>query len=318
MTILVTGSAGHLGEALVRSLRAEGRAVRGIDVTPSPFTDIAGSITDRLLLREAFAGVRAVLHAATLHKPHVATHAAQAFVDVNVTGTLALLEAARAARVGAFVFTSTTSAFGAALTPAAGEPAAWIDEDVVPVPRNIYGTTKVAAESLCELAARRDGLAVVVLRTARFFPEADDDPAAAARWSVENAQANELLYRRADIADVVSAHLAALRAAPGLGFARLIVSGPTPFGRADCAALRADAPGVVARLFPEQPALYAARGWTMFPSLDRVYDSGRAMARLDWRPRYDFAHVLACLARDEDIRSPLARSIGEKGYHPAG
>ena len=39
-------------------------------------------------------GVTAVLHAATLHKPHVATHARQAFVDVNVTGTLNLLEAA--------------------------------------------------------------------------------------------------------------------------------------------------------------------------------------------------------------------------------
>ena len=56
-------------------------------------------------------GVTAVLHAATLHKPHVASHGRQAFIDTNVTGTLNLLEAAVAQRVQAFIFTSTTSTF---------------------------------------------------------------------------------------------------------------------------------------------------------------------------------------------------------------
>ena len=163
------------------------------------------------------AGVRVVLHAATLHKPHVGTHSAQEFVDTNVAGTLALLEAATAAGVEAFVFTSTTSAFGSALTPAPGAPAAWITEDVAPVPRNIYGTTKLAAEALAELAHRRDGLPVVILRTARFFPEGDDDPAVRAGYGRDNAQVNELLYRRADIADVAEAHLLAAARAPALG-----------------------------------------------------------------------------------------------------
>ena len=75
----------------------------------------------------------------------------------------------------AFVFTSTTSAFGRALVPPAGEPAAWITEDVVPVPKNIYGATKVAAEDLCELVQRDHGLPCIVLRTSRFFPEDDDE-----------------------------------------------------------------------------------------------------------------------------------------------
>src|SRR6185369_1924514 len=117
----------------------------------------------------------AVLHAATLHKPHVATHTRQAFVDTNITGTLNLLEESVAAGVQAFVFTSTTSAFGRALVPPPGEPAAWITEDVVPVPKNIYGATKVAAEDLCELVHRDHGLPGVILRTSRFFPEEDDD-----------------------------------------------------------------------------------------------------------------------------------------------
>ncbi|MEZ5670799.1 MAG: NAD(P)-dependent oxidoreductase [Alphaproteobacteria bacterium] len=315
MTILVTGSAGHLGEGVMRVLRAGGRAARGLDVRASAFTDRVGSIADRGFVAACMDGVSAVIHAATLHKPHVATHAMQDFVDVNISGTLALLEAAVAAQVGAFVFTSTTSAFGAALTPAPGAPAAWIDEAVAPVPRNIYGVTKTAAESLCELFARRHGLPVVVLRTARFFPEADDDPDVRARYGRDNAQANELLYRRADLADVVDAHLLAVAQAPRLGFARFIVSAPTPFGRADLAALRADAPAVVERLFPGCAALYARHGWRLFPSIDRVYDSGRAVAALGWRPRYDFGAMLACLRDGRDFRSPLALAVGAKGYH---
>ena len=87
------------------------------------------------------------------------------------------------AGVGAFVFTSTTSAFGARSRPPPGAPASWITEDVVPVPRNIYGVTKVAAEDLCELVHRDHALPCVVLRTSRFFPEPDDDPDERARWT---------------------------------------------------------------------------------------------------------------------------------------
>ena len=315
MTILITGSAGHLGEALMRTLQASGTPARGLDILPSPFTTDVGSICDPGFVRAAMAGVTAVIHAATLHKPHVATHSRHAFVDVNLTGTLTLLEAALAASVGAFVYTSTTSAFGSALSPATGEPAAWITEDVTPVPRNIYGVTKVAAESLCELFHRDQGLPVVVLRTSRFFPEADDNTAVAVAYALENVQANELLYRRADIADVVSAHLLAARRAADIGFGRFIVSATTPFGWDELAELRAYAPAVIRRIYPAVDALYAARGWTLFPSLDRVYVNDRARSALGWAPKYDFQHVMGCLAAGEDFRSDLARAVGSKGYH---
>ncbi|TCN36160.1 NAD-dependent epimerase/dehydratase family protein [Sinorhizobium americanum] len=315
MTILVTGSAGHLGEALMRVLRQAGRPVRGIDIKASEFTDHVGSVADPGFVRHAVKGMRAVVHSATLHKPHVATHGYSDFVETNITGTLNLLEAAADAGVGAFVFTSTTSAFGSALTPAPGAPAAWITEDVTPIPRNIYGTSKLAAEGLCELFARRHGLPVIVLRTSRFFPEADDDAEIRGCYETENAQANELLYRRADIEDVVSAHLAALDRAEDNGFRRYIVSAPTPFAPDDLAELRMDAARVVLRHFPECEALYAERGWKLFPSIDRVYVSARAVSSLGWQPKYDFRHVLSCLRRGEDFRSPLAREIGSKGYH---
>ena len=317
MTILVTGSAGHLGEALMRTLREAGRPALGVDVLPSPFTDAVGSICDGDFVMRCLQGVRTVIHSATLHKPHVATHANHDFVATNVTGTLTLLEAASEVGVKGFVFTSTTSAFGSALTPAQGELAAWVTEDVVPIPRNIYGVTKVAAESLCELFHRQRGLPAIVLRTSRFFPEADDDSAISGAYALENVQANEMLNRRVDIADVVDAHLRAAEKAAEIGFGRYIVSATTPFTRADLAALRGAAPGVVQRLFPDCAAFYAARGWRLSPAIDRVYVNHRATAELGWRPRYDFRHVLDCIRAGEDFRSPLARAIGSKGYHRA-
>jgi UDP-glucose 4-epimerase len=175
--ILVTGSAGHLGEAIMRTLQSQGRHARGIDVKSSPFTNAVGSITDSAFVRGHLRDVTAVIHCATLHKPHVETHSAREFIDTNIAGTLVLLEESVHAGVRAFVYTSTTSAFGSALSPLAAQPAVWVTESTTSIPRNIYGVSKAAAESVCELFHRRDGLPVVILRTARFFPEADDDPA---------------------------------------------------------------------------------------------------------------------------------------------
>ena len=117
MKILVTGSAGHLGEALVRTLQSTSHGAAGLDRLASPYTSYVGSIADRQFVARCVDGVDAIIHAATLHKPHVATHSRQEFIDANVTGTLNLLEEAVTAGVAAFVFTSTTSAFGRALTP---------------------------------------------------------------------------------------------------------------------------------------------------------------------------------------------------------
>jgi len=301
----------------MRTLRGSGHDPVGIDVLASPYTDLQGSIADRDFVRRAMRGAGAVLHAATLHKPHVATHRRQDFIDVNLTGTLNLLEAAVDARADAFVFTSTTSAFGRALTPPPGAPAAWLTEDVVPMPKNIYGVTKIAAENLCELAHRDTGLSCLVLRTSRFFPEEDDQPAVREAREDANNKANEFLYRRVDIEDVVDAHLLALAKARDVGFARYIVSATTPFTREDLAALRTDAPAVVRTRVPEYAAEYARRGWTMFESIDRVYDNAKARAELGWQPKVDFARVIERLRETDDIRSEMARAVGSKGYHRA-
>jgi UDP-glucose 4-epimerase len=315
MRILVTGSSGHLGEALAGVLAEHGHEVIGLDVLESPSTGVVGSITDRACVRRCLAGVDAVVHSATLHKPHVGSHDRAEFVATNITGTLILLEEAVAAGAARFIFTSTTSAFGRALTPDAHSPAAWITEDVAPVPRNIYGATKTAAEDLCELISRDHGLPCLILRTSRFFPEPDDRDDVRTAYDDLNIKVNELLYRRVDLEDVVSAHLLALEKAPAIGFGRYVISATTPFTPDDLTAIRDDLPTVVQRLFPEYADIYLARNWTMFPSIERVYVNDRARRELGWSPRYDFGYALERLAEGADPRSPLARSVGAKGYH---
>jgi UDP-glucose 4-epimerase len=315
MRILVTGSAGHLGEALMRTLPLSGCEAMGLDIKSSPFTQRVGSITDRGFVAQCVKSVDAVMHTATLHKPHIASHTRQQFIDTNITATLNLLEEAAAAGVKSFVFTSTTSAFGRALSPPAGAPAAWITEEVVPQPRNIYGVTKLAAENLCELFQQSTGLPCIILRTSRFFPEGDDDAVARQAYEDPNLKANEFLYRRADIEDVVSAHLLSVEKAPVLGFARFIISATSPFTRDDLAELRANAPAVVKRYVSSYEAEYRRRGWSMAPSIDRVYVNELARIQLGWRPRYDFTSVLRQLVAGQDFRSPLAKAIGSKGYH---
>jgi nucleoside-diphosphate-sugar epimerase len=312
---LVTGSAGHLGEALVRILRERGQKVLGLDLLPSPFTTHVGSITNTDFVQGCMRGIDLVIHAATLHKPHVATHSRAAFVETNVSGTLNVLEAALDSGVTGVVFSSTTSALGAALSPPVDQPAAWITEGVEGIPKNIYGVTKRAAEELCELFSRSKGLPCVILRTSRFFPEADDNRELRRQYDDLNLKANEYLYRRLDLADAVEAHILAAEHAPAIRFARYIVSATTPFEPTHLSELRTDAPGVVRRLFPDFEETYGRRGWNMFPGIDRVYVNRRAREELGWRPRFDFQHILDCLQGEEDIFSPLARAVGSKGYH---
>lgn len=296
-------------------MRRKGVVAVGLDRKDSPFTDRVGSICDGPFVSASMAGISSVVHAATLHKPHVATHGWQDFIDTNVTGTLRLLEAALAAGVKSFVYVSTTSVFGAALMREPSAAAVWVTEEVTPRPKNIYGVTKLMAENLCELTHRKHGLPMVVLRTSRFFPEEDDDAAVRREFLTANVQANEMLYRRVDIEDAVSAVISSLEKAAAIGFGRYIISATTPFTHADRELLGRNAQAAVRMRFPECEALFAARGWKLFPKLDRVYVNQRARDELGWNPRYDFRHVLDCMASNRDFRSSLALEIGSKGYH---
>src|SRR5262249_13007931 len=159
---------------------------------------------------------------------------------------------------------------------------------VTPVPKNIYGVTKVAAENLCELFHLEHRLPCLILRTSRFFPEEDDSPAARAEYVDANLKANEFLNRRVDVQDVVDAHLLAMTKAPALGFGRYIISATTPFAPADLPELRENASTVVRRSVPQYEATYSQLGWRMFGGIDRVYVNQRARMELGWEPQFDF------------------------------
>jgi UDP-glucose 4-epimerase len=294
--ITVTGSSGHLGQALVTSLSSAGHDLTGVDRVDSPNTDLVGPLENREFVDDCLDGAEVIVHAATLHKPHMVTHTRRDFVETNVLGTFNLLEASAACRVGCFVYLSTTSTYGRALEPPSGSPVIWIDENVAPLPKNIYGATKVAAEHLCELAAFERDLPTIVLLTSRFFPEPDDRMEIRDAYDDLNVKVNELLYRRVDIDDVVSA--------------------TTPFSPEDLPSLRLDAPRVVRRIYPDFTDIYDQLGWTMFPSIEHVYVNRLARDDLGWLPRYDFRSALDCLRDRRDPRSELALSIGVKGYHP--
>ncbi len=299
MRVLLTGSSGWLGRALVPQLNSEGHEVVGLDVAPGPHTNIVGSVADAALVRGALAAADfdAVVHAGALHKPDIARYPAQAFVDVNVTGTLNVLEAARATGVSRVVFTSTTSLMiSAEIRRGSSGQATWIDETLAPLePRNIYGVTKLAAEGLCRLYAR-EGLPVVVLRTGRFFPEEDDTITGDGR----NLKAVEFLHRRLTVADAAAAHLAALAHAPALGFETFIVSAPTPFQRADAGQLATDARAVIGRYFPDAEELFGQAGWKLPDRIDRVYDAAKAEKLMGFRCRTGFATILEALRRGDD------------------
>jgi nucleoside-diphosphate-sugar epimerase len=299
MRILLTGSTGWLGRFLAPRLRADGHEVIGLDVAPGPNTDILGSVADADLVARTFGekGIEAVVHAGALHKPDIVRYAEAAFEAVNVGGTANLLAAAARTGVDRFVFTSTTSlmittAIRAGRDGGATE-AAWLDEDFGPLaPRNIYGQTKLAAERLCRHAHEEQGLNVIVLRTSRFFPEEDDTHR---EHEGENRKASEFLNRRLTVEDCAEAHVTALTKAPELGFGLFIVSAPPPFVRKECAELLRDAPAVIARHFPDAAELYAARGWALPESIERVYDPSRAEREMGFRCRTDFAAILDAL-----------------------
>jgi len=308
MKILLTGSSGHLGEALIRTLNTN---VIGLDIRPSNFTNNVGSILNREFVRHNMKDIDIVLHTATLHKPHILTRSRQDYIDTNITGTLNLLEEAVRANVQAFIFTSTTSVFGNAIKP---DSIIWVTEDVVPVSKNIYGVTKKAAEDLCEIFHRDYHLPCIILRTSRFFPEEDDREDVRKNYDDGNIKANEFLYRRVELEDVVSAHLFAMQKAASIGFGRYIISATTPFTQNDLRELSTDAPKVLKRVFPEYEDVYQARGWKMFPGIDRVYVNERARKDLGWNSKYDFRYVLDCLKAGRDPRSELSKLVGFKGY----
>jgi nucleoside-diphosphate-sugar epimerase len=285
MRILVTGSSGQLGAEVARQF-ASTDTVIGIDVRPGKWTTQVGDVADADLIAGLMRSVDVVIHIASLHAPHVGQRSMQDFIDTNVTGTLRLLEAASAARVRRFVYTSTTSVYGYSLVPDAQE-AVWVTEDLPTRPRDIYDITKLAAEELCRLFARDHSLPTICLRVSRFFEQ------------TPGLMATYRLYRGADVRDIAAAHILAATN-QDIAFDTFNISARSPFQREDTPELLTNAPRVIRRYYPNAEEVFHAQGWTLPESIDRIYVTEKAERLLGYAPQHNFAELLDELRANGD------------------
>jgi hypothetical protein len=192
-----------------------------------------------------------------------------------------------------------------------------VTEEVRPIPKNIYGVTKAAAEDLCQLFHRNQGLACVVLRTSRFFPEEDDNEVTRETYADDNARANEFLFRRVDLEDAVSAHLLASQRAAAIGFGRYIVSATTPFLPEDLPALRSNAPAVVGRRVPSYQAEYERRGWTRRSLVGRFWTAlERERTMRQCMPCFAMCRPIIYAASIRGRRRPICASAQRAVAYP--
>jgi nucleoside-diphosphate-sugar epimerase len=179
---LITGGAGFIGGHVAERLARDGKTVRVLDDFSSGkeanlaacagrVEIIRGDLRDKAAVARAVSGVRVVFHLAAI--PSVPRSVADPVTthDVNVTGSLNLLVAARDARVGRVVFTSSSAVYGE--TPELPK-----HEHMPPTPISPYGLHKLMGEQYCRLFHRLYGLETVVLRYFNVFGPRQD-PASA-------------------------------------------------------------------------------------------------------------------------------------------
>lgn len=161
--VLVTGSSGFLGRAIVDRLLTLGLDVIGLDPvapTANGYHHLQDDLSDGARLRVSLSAERPthIIHAGGVSGPMVLADRPDRVMAINVTGSLNLIAAALDAGVNTFVFCSSVSAVGSYYQP---EP---IDEGVPLQPNSPYGCSKAAVEMVLRGLWRKVGLDICILR----------------------------------------------------------------------------------------------------------------------------------------------------------
>jgi len=272
--ILVTGSSGQLGRTIVKQLRLKQYETIGIDMIESQTTDFLIDIRDKNQINEITKGIDAIIHTAAIHGKHYELKfPREAFIETNINGTFNLLNACKENGINKFLYTSTTSIYGKSMVNE--KEAVWVDETLLPNPRDIYDITKLTAELLCQDFFEKEGLETTVLRVSRFLPE------------TPNLKAIHRLYRGLDEFDGASGHILALEK-KFTTFEIYNISNDTPFQKEDLKALFNNPKQVIMRYYPTSEKVFNDRGWIFPNRIDRVYCIDKAKKELGYKPINNF------------------------------
>lgn len=172
MKALVTGGAGFIGSNLIRLLTDNGHRVTVLDDLSSghrpnldPFPEVGfvnGDVRDAAVVREAMDGAEAVFHLAASVGNTRSIEQPITDSEINVIGTLRVLEEARRRGIRKVVFSSSAGIFGELKTLP-------IAEDHPTEPDSPYGASKLAAEKLCLAYSKLHGMRCVCLRYFNVF-----------------------------------------------------------------------------------------------------------------------------------------------------
>lgn len=309
--ILVTGSSGYLGSALIRTLRSRGIKAVGMDLVSAETTDFLGCVSDAAAVAAASEACRSIIHTAALHAPNQDFYKDADFERVNVVGTENVMRRADAQQMAGVVFSSTTSLMNTAEVKrrSAAETVVLKASVDYGTPRNIYGVTKKRAEDLGRGSYKTP---IAILRCSRFFAEDAYDTSVdkthrSSAGSNGNIKANELLAgTRASLEDMIMAHLLALAHLANAPTTHreilgpLLVSAASPLLQDESCV--PDPTDAVRRL-------YVNLGWSLPERFGKIIDSRETWKRLDWQPRWSMERL------HSDIEKNVNRELIESGCY---
>jgi UDP-glucose 4-epimerase len=285
--VLITGGSGFVGRHVVAQLTRHGALVRVVDLKAHPDQSVdlvQGDITDRAVLERAFeGGIDAVVHLAAVTSVLRSLEHPQLTYATNVAGTSEVLEAARAAGVGALAFASTNAVTG----PMEGSA---ISETAPLRPLTPYGATKAAAEMLMSAYTSSYGIRCASLRLTNVYGpgmQAKDSIVARLMRAIRLKGTFEIYGDGRQVRDYV--HVEDVAAAVQLAITHAEWQGPMVIGTGRSLSVLAVIDEVRRTSGAQLEVLHGPAKPGEMPAV--VVDPSRARAA-GWSPRYDFREGL--------------------------